>query len=51
MNIMGMSYKREDSESQLAADKKTMGWKIEQRRENRIRQLQCARAHETICSM
>ena len=37
MDFLHEYYRRENSESQLSADKRTTGWRINQRREDRIR--------------
>ena len=37
MEFLSEYYRRENSESQLSADKRTTGWQIHQRREDRIR--------------
>ena len=37
MEFLSEYYRRENSESQFSADKRTTGWRIQQRREDRIR--------------
>ena len=37
MEFLSEYYRRENSESQFSADKRTTGWRIQQRREERIR--------------